>query len=112
MPEENTLPFRRKTEIQITSDPKLTIVVDAEDVESIQAAGPWFADMRSNRPTFYRSHGIKGKEFRETLGAFLLGADFGVFVEFVKSQEPLNYRKANLRVSPRSAVKQKGELHK
>jgi hypothetical protein len=30
----------------------------------------------------------------------------------VKPQEPLNFRKANLRCSSRSAVKQKGVLHK
>jgi hypothetical protein len=46
------------------------------------------------------------------LGAFLLGADFGVFVELVKPQEPLNFRKSNLRVSSKSAVRQKGPIRK
>jgi hypothetical protein len=101
--------FKRKGEYTIAN---IKLQLDAEDIQGLDAAGPWFADMHSNNPVFYRTHGIKGKEFRESLGAFILGADFGVYVEFADPQQPLNYRKANLRVSTKSGVRQKGPIRK
>jgi hypothetical protein len=95
------MPFKRKGEIEIAGQ---TLTVDAENVERIAAASPWKMQVY-NTPVFYREIGPANRPYQELLAAFILGTDPGVYVEQIKPG--IDYRKSNLRVSPRSAIKQK-----
>ena len=99
-------PFKRKAEIILHG---VKLVIDAVDEARI-IVEDWQIDRAPNVPMFYRPIGPIRNPFRELLSAFIIGADYGVYAEQIIPG--LDFRKSNLRVSPRSSVKQKGPLRK
>jgi hypothetical protein len=96
------MPFKRKAEITLQG---IKLTIDLED-EMRVAVEDWKADIRATNPVFYRSLGPLHNPYQQTLAAFITGADHGVYVEQITPGR--DYRKSNLRVSPRSGVKPKG----
>ena len=87
--------LKRKAAIELSGH---TIIIDHEDAERIEAAGPWKPfPFDQNRVTWMRNRGTESKSAYELLAHFILAARDNQYVELI-DRSALDYRKSNLRV--------------
>jgi hypothetical protein len=91
--------LKRKAAIELA--PGHTVTVDLEDVDRIEATGPWKPiPLDQNVIHWYHDRGTKGQPVFQLLEHFIMQARDNQFVELIdrSAQGALNLRKSNLKV--------------